>query len=1156
MSLLPSNTNANKSTYFFLLANASSLNVNVISTNSIGAGTISTVNLAALEGYISSLTTDNFVINNLALSTAAISSLTTSVISTSVLEADHISTNVISSGIGYIEDCVTSTLVANTLNIDSQIITATAQDLLLNGVPIATVTQLSNIADWSLYPAISTVYMENQDILSTNKIGVSSIVSQNISSLNIQAQNILAQNIVAQNLLVLSSFHSTISSSAIYTDYLQVSSGNASSFTITEGFISSLTGNEATISSITAVQGDISSFTSEQATISSLTANQVTISSLTVSSLITVLPSDLIVSSLTAISSSVSSIEVSSINGTTISNLSPSNWSQYPATQQVIIGGNTGIYTGNTSGQGAAGDLPITAYRYLKESAAGYSNTADGGSDIGTNSFMRFTAQNGNRGEISMTANPGYFNGVRGEINITANGGISPLDIGTGGVINITANTPVQLFPPLISVTPSLININAGSLNLYSGAIPSFVGLPGYTFIYANLGVSLCSGLPPSGFQVPGTTFLYGTAGVTIGSDLYANNVYPFSGYGSNDLVLQGSTPFNAKVQINDLKQITFVAGEGQINQLSTINGVPYPPPAGDAISTFSTFAVSTLTTDFISTTTIDAYNVSTVLVESLGGSFTSLTVGATLTTDFVLANTIQANIYIQAVSTGISTIENVRLIRGPASQELQIENVSTINNSPYPPPGFQNLSTFSTFFVSTLTTDFISTTTIDAYNVSTVLVESLGGSFTSLTVGATLTTDFVLANTIQATYIQAVSAGISTIENVSLIKGKLGENINFALGDIQINSYAPGGDIFLNPTSVVEIGAAPGSSSELLVAKISGVNTINNIPYPPPPSGNLISTFSTLFTSTLAANTISSGVISTGSITSQSATISTLAVSTLTSVRATINIISSSSFAATAASISSLTVSTAQMRNVTISSIAFSSLVGNTVRSQAISTNNFSSGTITVGSLTVTSEVATNNIRATAVSTNSISSGTITVSSLTVLNETVTNEVATNNIRSVAISTNTISTGNITTSTINTIPLTVFLNRCSFTSTINWPNISTTSQIIASTLFTVDTNSFNIITANASVKNLTNQFHDVSLFLTATPVLGGTTISSVSTVATLLNHNGSFANASITFRPPLNTAQYRIAANCYADANGVATVVGFDMTAVANYVE
>jgi hypothetical protein len=47
------------------------------------------------------------------------------------------------------------------IEIDEQILTADASDLLLNGIPIATITSISNVADWALFPAISNVNVSN-----------------------------------------------------------------------------------------------------------------------------------------------------------------------------------------------------------------------------------------------------------------------------------------------------------------------------------------------------------------------------------------------------------------------------------------------------------------------------------------------------------------------------------------------------------------------------------------------------------------------------------------------------------------------------------------------------------------------------------------------------------------------------------------------------------------------------------------------------------------------------------------------------------------------------------------------------------------------------------------------------------------------------------
>jgi hypothetical protein len=54
-----------------------------------------------------------------------------------------------------IDACGNAIINTRSVEIDGQFLTADANDLLLNGVPIATINNLSDIADWSLYPSLS-----------------------------------------------------------------------------------------------------------------------------------------------------------------------------------------------------------------------------------------------------------------------------------------------------------------------------------------------------------------------------------------------------------------------------------------------------------------------------------------------------------------------------------------------------------------------------------------------------------------------------------------------------------------------------------------------------------------------------------------------------------------------------------------------------------------------------------------------------------------------------------------------------------------------------------------------------------------------------------------------------------------------------------------
>lgn len=186
MSLLANQTNINKDSAFFLLANMSSLNANGIST-----GQITTSSITATTANISSLTAANGNFSS-------------------------IFTDYLSSGIADITDITTSTIFATAgvfIN-GAELTTVGGTELLLNGIPLATTSNLSTVADWALDPAISSVNMNAFDLLNTNLV----------STVNLRAASAFIQNLLAWNILAVSSFTSTISSVSIQADELFVSS--------------------------------------------------------------------------------------------------------------------------------------------------------------------------------------------------------------------------------------------------------------------------------------------------------------------------------------------------------------------------------------------------------------------------------------------------------------------------------------------------------------------------------------------------------------------------------------------------------------------------------------------------------------------------------------------------------------------------------------------------------------------------------------------------------------------------------------------------------------------------------------------------------------------------------------------------------------------
>lgn len=186
MSLLTNQTNINKDSAFFLLANMSSVN-----SGSISTAQITTSSIGAITANVSSLTVGSGTFSS-------------------------IYTDYISSGIADLQDITTSTIFATAgVFIDgAELTTLKGTDLLLNGIPIATTSNLSTLQDWAFDPAISSVNMNAFDLLNANLV----------STVNLRAASAFIQNLLAWNILAVSSFTSSISSLSIQSDELVVSS--------------------------------------------------------------------------------------------------------------------------------------------------------------------------------------------------------------------------------------------------------------------------------------------------------------------------------------------------------------------------------------------------------------------------------------------------------------------------------------------------------------------------------------------------------------------------------------------------------------------------------------------------------------------------------------------------------------------------------------------------------------------------------------------------------------------------------------------------------------------------------------------------------------------------------------------------------------------
>lgn len=716
------------------------------------------------------------------------------------ITAGYINTGFISSVVGEFDEITCSSL--STLNLsaldigcssistlglilDGNILTSVGNELLLNGVPIATASSVSTLADWSYDPAISTLNMDgnstiNGSLLSTLTINAGSGIITNLVCNDISTFTLTAQSTIHSI--------STISSLEIEAQAAVFSSINGAQF-------------PAAL---------ISSF--DTASVSSLSASTINGAQF---------PAPLISTFDTA---SVSSLNASTINGVVFPQpvVNLSQWATLPAISSVY------------GGSGATDDLNLVATRFLKAKASGANFVVDEGANAAAPATFSVVAQNGNRGDISLTANPG-IGGVYGQINLTANGGTTPALLATGGLINLTANTPIGTDPTLTSA----IKLSAAGINSYAGAVPSVGSLLGYNFIYGTLGVNLCAGLPSVVPNTPGTIYLYGTTGVTMGSQLDttsdivqgAGGIYTtlLTGYWAGgvllpqNLLIRGrQIPIigNSYVSLSNVDVLSFDAGaSGAITGLQTINGAAYPPasPAFPTALSCATLVASTSVstpTLFVSSVNGAAYPpniaVPADLVVSTLNAAQSITTSS-ITTSSIGANTADAADVYAARLTVKSGLQNSGIyLPGQAS-------APGISAEIFFGQGIPGSSTIGLFLTNitpssqALTTQYHSTAFTPGGGIGNIATDTLflsqdGVAWANLR-----------ADAAASTIIASVPMSVSSLINVSSINGA---------------AYPPTAAIPVDLIVSTLTAATSVSTAALFVSSVNGAE------YPPPVAG------------------------------------------------------------------------------------------------------------------------------------------------------------------------------------------------------------------------------------------------------------------------------------------------------------------------------
>jgi len=152
--------------------------INMIGGNILNAGNVVASQATIQIGSISSLTSQML----------HASSIQTNAIITSTLSSYQLASilgNISTIDSQYIEasSAYVSSLGANTITLDNAVLTtAGGNELLLNGIPIATTANISSLQDWSFDPAVSTLNMNGNPIIGATDIAVSSINGASLST--------------------------------------------------------------------------------------------------------------------------------------------------------------------------------------------------------------------------------------------------------------------------------------------------------------------------------------------------------------------------------------------------------------------------------------------------------------------------------------------------------------------------------------------------------------------------------------------------------------------------------------------------------------------------------------------------------------------------------------------------------------------------------------------------------------------------------------------------------------------------------------------------------------------------------------------------------------------------------------------------------------
>jgi hypothetical protein len=452
----------------------------------------------------------------------------------------------------YIE--ATEAYVYDKLTLDNQVLTANSTDLLLNGIPIATTSNLSSIADWSLDPAISTIRADGNDLTNVRFANFSSIIADGLTV--VKLTTLFSTTIEV--------FESTITSETQKLTVSSITGGNGSFDILTANtFI-----NPAS-STINCQFLNVSSNANIQTATFSNGAN--------------------FNGTRPNFNTGINTSGANNFNFTNIDNASNINGNVITIAPQ----NNLNINTSNA-----------------------VATVVDRGADVGGSAVIGLTARFGAGSQINLNANSAsvfsptpasainldaqgnvsYLSGIPfgGAVNISARAGLSGTgtSVAGGGGINLTAYSYGAL-------APGTIKESAGSILSYSGLTVPSVGVLGSGFYSALNCLSLTAGASPATTSFPGVVYLRGDNGTKVVNGFFSdtieatgNSVLPTITTNGLTAPVGSNLAFFATSQNIQFNSATVgfnahVAGAfsvSTITDVATINGVAYPPASGAGV--------------------------------------------------------------------------------------------------------------------------------------------------------------------------------------------------------------------------------------------------------------------------------------------------------------------------------------------------------------------------------------------------------------------------------------------------------------------------------------------------------------------------------------------------------------------------------------------